>query len=119
MSILVFVEGAEGSLKKSSKEALTYATETGKLIGDTEIIAVVLGAYAETEVSSLGKNGASKVIQVKDDRLNNNQIGAFSIRLNFSMVMLPIPMNSATCSEGFRPPVPKITGHLFRDRSAI
>ena len=78
MSILVFVEGAEGSLKKSSKEALTYATETGKLIGDTEIIAVVLGAYAETEVSSLGKNGASKVIQVKDDRLNNNQIGAFS-----------------------------------------
>lgn len=78
MSILVFVEGAEGSIKKSSKEAITYAAETGKLIGDNEIIAVVLGTYSESEVSGLGKNGATKVIHVNDDRLNDNQIGVFS-----------------------------------------
>lgn len=31
---------------------------------------------------------------------------------------LCIPMNSATCSEGFRPPVPNHSGHLFRYKSA-
>lgn len=76
MSILVFVEGSEGELKKSSKEAIAYANETGKKIGDTEIIAVVVGKYDQSILESLGNYGASKVLTVKDSDNIDQQIGA-------------------------------------------
>ncbi|MCG8306609.1 MAG: electron transfer flavoprotein subunit alpha/FixB family protein [Cytophagales bacterium] len=78
MSILVFVECADGSIKKSSREAVSYAAEAGNLLGDHEVIAVVLGKYPEEELESLGSNGASKVILVDDERLNENQIRVYS-----------------------------------------
>lgn len=59
MSILVVVESTEGSIKKASREAVSYATEIG---GD--VVALVLGDAPESELASLGNNGASKVIQV-------------------------------------------------------
>jgi electron transfer flavoprotein alpha subunit len=77
MSILVFVEGTEGSIKKSSKEAVTYAYETGKLTGEQEIIAAVLGVYDKKQLEDLGSNGASRVIHVNDEKLNANQIAAY------------------------------------------
>ena len=55
MSILVFVEGSEGQLKKSSKEAISYAAEAGKILGDGTVIAAVLGSYDDAELESLGK----------------------------------------------------------------
>jgi len=78
MSILVFVEGSGSEIKKSSKEAITYAFETGKITGENEVIALVLGNYSNEELENLGKNGASRVINMSDEKLNNNQIGAFS-----------------------------------------
>lgn len=78
MSILVFVEGTEGSIKKSSREAITYAFETGKLTGDAEIIAVVLGGYDQQQLADLGKNGATSVVHLSDEKLNMNQIAAYS-----------------------------------------
>lgn len=59
MSILVVVESTEGSIKKASREAVSYAAQIG---GD--VIALVLGDAPESELASLGNNGASKVIQV-------------------------------------------------------
>ena len=78
MSILVFVEGAEGNIKKSSREAVSYAFEVGQLINDSQIVAVVFGSYQDEDLKSLGKNGAGKVIQIDDEKLNSNQIGIFA-----------------------------------------
>lgn len=78
MSIFVFVEGSEGALKKSSKEAISYAAEAGKIIGENEIVALVLGNYGDPELESLGNNGATSVINVNDEKLNENQIGVYA-----------------------------------------
>lgn len=59
MQILVVVDSSEGSIKKSSREAIGYASQIG---GD--VAALVLGDIPESELSTLGKNGASKVINV-------------------------------------------------------
>ncbi len=78
MAILVFAEGAEKEIKKSSKEAITYAAEVGKILGDDQVIAVVLGAHPDDDLERLGVYGASKVIHVDDGRLNEQQIGIYS-----------------------------------------
>jgi electron transfer flavoprotein alpha subunit len=78
MSILVFVEGSGGKLKKSPREAVSYAFQMGQLINDTEIIAAVLGTYPEEELQSLGLNGASKVLHVADSGLDDNQTGLYA-----------------------------------------
>ncbi len=78
MSILVFIEGSEGVLKKSSKEAISYAAQAGSILNDQEIVAVVLGSYDESILSNLGSNGATKVINVEGDVFAENQIGVFS-----------------------------------------
>ncbi len=59
MSILVVVESPEGTIKKASREAVSYASHMGG-----EIVALVLGDTPEGELATLGKNGASKVISV-------------------------------------------------------
>ncbi len=86
MSILVFVEGVDGEVKKSSKETISYAAQTGNIIGDSEVIAVVAGVYDDGQLADLGKNGASKVINVSDDSLNVNNISAFSSLLSHLMI---------------------------------
>ncbi|MCF6359989.1 MAG: electron transfer flavoprotein subunit alpha/FixB family protein [Cyclobacteriaceae bacterium] len=59
MSILVVIDSAGGTIKKASREAVSYASQIG---GD--VIALSLGDTPESELASLGKNGASKVIAV-------------------------------------------------------
>ncbi|MCF6352725.1 MAG: electron transfer flavoprotein subunit alpha/FixB family protein [Cyclobacteriaceae bacterium] len=59
MSIIVVIDSADGSIKKASREAVSYASQIG---GD--VIALSLGDAPESELASLGKNGASKVISV-------------------------------------------------------
>ncbi len=77
MSILVFVEGADNEIKKSSKEAISYAAETAKLTGGGDVIAVVFGTHDEGALASLGSHGADKVIHVAEESLNQNHISAF------------------------------------------
>jgi len=59
MSILVVIDSADGIVKKASREAVSYASQIG---GD--VIALSLGDTPESELASVGKNGASKVISV-------------------------------------------------------
>lgn len=92
MSILVFVEGASGVIKKSSKEAISYASEAGKIIGDEQIIAVVAGVYNDDLLTDLGKNGATKVINIDDAELNTNNISAFSSLISTIMENEGAPM---------------------------
>lgn len=74
MTILVFVESAEGKIKKSSLEAVSYAAAMGG-----EVIAISLGTTtADEELATLGKYGASKVLNGNDERLNHGIIQAYA-----------------------------------------
>jgi electron transfer flavoprotein alpha subunit len=75
MSVLVFVESAEGGIKKSSMEAVAYAAA----MGNGDVVALALGNQAdETALAGLGNFGASRVLHVADDRLNNGIIQAYA-----------------------------------------
>lgn len=70
MSVLVYVEQADGKFKKSVFEAVSYA----KAIADklsTNLTAISIGNVTESELKELGKYGASKVLTVNTDQLKS------------------------------------------------
>lgn len=73
MAILVFVESAEGKIKKTSLEAVAYAHSMGD-----QVTAIALGAIDKSELEGIGKFGASKVLSVADERLNQGVIKAYA-----------------------------------------
>lgn len=73
MPVLIFVEGAEGKIKKTSLEAVAYAHAMGE-----PVTAIALGAMDKGELEGLGKYGASKVLHVADERLNEGVIQAYA-----------------------------------------
>lgn len=75
MSVLVYIEADGGAVKKSSLEAVAYGAEIAKGEGSTAI-AIATGTVAEAELANLGKFGASKVLHVSDERLNDGGIQA-------------------------------------------
>ena len=82
MAILVFVESAEGAIRKTSLEAVTYAAA----LGDSEVVAVAMGsAVGEEALSKLGNYGATKVLHASDERLNEGQIQAYASVINQAM----------------------------------
>ena len=64
--ILVYTESEEGKIKKIALEAVAYAKGIADQMG-TSVTAVSVNA---NDVSELGKYGASKVLQVSNDKLN-------------------------------------------------
>ena len=70
MSVLVFIEADNGVIKKSSLEAITYGSKLG------EVTAVAMGSIASSELASVGKFGAAKVLHCSDERLNDGVISA-------------------------------------------
>src|SRR5690606_37146407 len=73
MAVLVFVESAEGKVKATSIEAVCYAKAMGQ-----QVTAIALGTFADGELASLGKYGASKVLHVADSRLDQGNILAYA-----------------------------------------
>lgn len=73
MSVLVFVESAEGKIKKTSIEAVAYANALGDAV-----TAIALGEVESNELESLGKYGAKKVLHIKDSRLDQGVIQAYA-----------------------------------------
>ncbi|MFD0998061.1 electron transfer flavoprotein subunit alpha/FixB family protein [Ohtaekwangia kribbensis] len=73
MSILVFVESAEGQIKKTSLEAVAYAHALG-----SPVTAIALGAVDQGALEALGKYGAQKVLHASDARLNEGVIQAYT-----------------------------------------
>ncbi|HEY8935863.1 MAG TPA: electron transfer flavoprotein subunit alpha/FixB family protein [Cyclobacteriaceae bacterium] len=73
MAILVFVESAEGKIKKTSIEAVSYAHAIGG-----GVTAIALGSVDKAELENLGKYGAQKVLHVADERLNQGLIQAYA-----------------------------------------
>lgn len=69
MSVLIFIDSAEGHVKKSSFEALTYGAQLAKQLG-TSAEGILLGTVAD-DVAALGKYGVSKIHHVANDALNH------------------------------------------------
>ncbi len=70
---IVFVESAEGKVKKTSLEAVAYAHAMG-----TQVTAVALGSVASSELENIGKYGASKILHASDARLNQGIAKAYA-----------------------------------------
>ena len=76
MSVLVFIDHADGQLKKSSLEAANYAAKVaGQLNTDAE--AIVIGSVTD-DLSAIGNYGIKKVHTVADAALNNLDAQVFA-----------------------------------------
>ncbi len=73
MNILVFIESAEGKVKKTSIEAVVYAHAMGG-----NVTAIALGEVDQAELEALGKYGAKKVLHAADSKLNQGIIQAYA-----------------------------------------
>ena len=62
MAILVFVETAEGKIKKTSIEAVAYAHAMGG-----PVTAIAMGSVGQSSLEELGKFGAQKILHVADE----------------------------------------------------
>ncbi len=76
MSVLVFLDQAEGHIKKSSFEAANYAAKIAEQTGTTAE-AIVLGTVND-DLSALGNYGIKKVHTVTDASLNNFDAQVFT-----------------------------------------
>ncbi|MFA0964276.1 electron transfer flavoprotein subunit alpha/FixB family protein [Roseivirga sp. BDSF3-8] len=77
MSVLVFIESAEGEIKKSSLEAVSYGAAVAANEG-TSATAIAFGSIDEAKLKEVGKAGATKVLHVNDDRLDKGVIQAYA-----------------------------------------
>lgn len=79
MAILVFVENAEGEVKKTSQEAVSYAAALAEKLNEQEVIALSIGTdVPEAALAALGKRGATKVLHVAQENLNQGIIQAYA-----------------------------------------
>ena len=69
MSVLIFIDTADGHIKKSSLEVLTYGAKIADQLG-TSAEAVILSTVND-DLSSLGKYGVKKIHQVTNEILNH------------------------------------------------
>lgn len=76
MSILIYVDHAEGKVSKSSLEALSYGARLAEQLG-TAAAAVVLGPVEE-DLSVLGKYGVKKIFHARQDALKTLDSQAYA-----------------------------------------
>lgn len=69
MSVLIFIDTAEGHVKKVSHEVLSYGAKVAEQLGTTAE-AIVLGTVSD-DLASLGKYGVKKIHHVANDTLNH------------------------------------------------
>ena len=74
MSVLVYTESENGSFKKVAHEAVSYAKGIADAMG-TSVTAIAVNAG---DTSELGTYGASKVLTVSNDKLNNFNAEAYA-----------------------------------------
>jgi len=79
MSVLIFVDQADGLIKKSSYEALTYGVQLAEQIG-VSAEAVVLGTVTD-DLSALGRFGVKKVYHVSNNLLDHLDTGVYTSTL--------------------------------------
>jgi electron transfer flavoprotein alpha subunit len=76
MSVLIFIDTAEGHVKKSSLEALTYGAKVAAQLGTTAE-GIVLGAVKD-DLAALGKYGVGKIHHAGQEALNHLDAQAYT-----------------------------------------
>ncbi|WPR76961.1 electron transfer flavoprotein subunit alpha/FixB family protein [Algoriphagus sp. NG3] len=76
MSILVYIEQAEGKVKKTSLEAVSFASALAVQTGEGDVVAVALGTIGNEELAAVGKAGAAKVMHGPESKLDAGVIQA-------------------------------------------
>lgn len=76
MSVLIFIDQAEGHIKKASLEAMSYGAKVAAQLGTTAE-GVVLGTVTE-DLAALGKYGVKKIHQVSNETLNHFDAQVFT-----------------------------------------
>ena len=76
MSVLIFIDTAEGHVKKASFEAMTYGSKVAEQLGTTAE-GVVLGT-AKDDLASLGKYGVKKIHHVNNAALDHLDAQAYT-----------------------------------------
>ena len=69
MSVLIFIDTADGHVKKASLEVLTYGAKVAEQLSTTAE-GIVLGTVTE-DLAALGKYGVKKIHQIANDSLNH------------------------------------------------
>ncbi len=69
MSVLIFLDQADGNIKKNSFEAASYGAKIAENL-NTSAEGIVLGTVKD-DLAALGKYGLKKVYTVKNESLNN------------------------------------------------
>jgi len=69
MSVLIFIDHAEGHIKKASLEALSYGAKIAQQTG-TDAEGILLGTVTE-DLAALGKYGVKKIHQASQEALNH------------------------------------------------
>jgi len=69
MSVLIFIDTADGHVKKASLEAMTYGSKIAEQLGTTAE-GVVLGT-SKDDLATLGRYGVKKVHHVNNESLNH------------------------------------------------
>lgn len=94
MSVLVYTENWEGKFKKLSFELVSYAAKVAEMMNST-VTVISLGNVAESELETLSRYGASRVVSVKgdqfgtlDSRLFASAIADYAKSINASVVIL-------------------------------
>ena len=77
MSVLIFIELADGEIKKSSLEALYYGAKIAEMSGDSAT-ALAIGEASEAELAKAGSYGVTKVLHANEERLSQPNILAYS-----------------------------------------
>lgn len=77
MSVLIFADHADGHIKKTSFEAISYGAAIAAQTG-TRAEAIVLGELSDELLTSLGSYGATKIYHVKDSALNSFDAQAYT-----------------------------------------
>lgn len=72
MSVLVYTESWGGNFRKSTFEAVSYASETAKILG-TNVVALSLEDVSDDELVKLGSYGASKVVSIPSVNKGDSQ----------------------------------------------
>ena len=76
MSVLIFIDHADGHVKKSSLEAISYGAKVAAQIG-TSAEGILLGTVND-DLAALGKYGVTKIHQAADASLNNVDAQAYT-----------------------------------------
>lgn len=82
MSVVVYIDHADGKIKKTSFEAVSYAKKI-----NNDVVAVVFGNLSDGELNELGEFGANNVVLISDAKFEKPSIMTYSSVLSEVMNM--------------------------------